>query len=101
MTNENNSKSRKWDKAQHLNNVKKSGYFSHVKKSYYHVSVPFEKERFIGIALNQGGLEALLRSGYSEEAIGITSFKQNIMKLPNPVFMNMTFNYRVIYAIRK
>ncbi|PHN02158.1 class I SAM-dependent methyltransferase [Flavilitoribacter nigricans] len=89
----------KWDKDQHLEQVKKSGLFRFVKAAYFHKSETFHKEKFIGLALSQGGLEALLKRGFSEEVIGVTAFQQEVAAIQDSP-ANMNFHYKVIYGIR-
>jgi hypothetical protein len=91
----------KWDKGQHLDNVRKCNHFHYVKASYYHKSEKFDSEKFIGIALSQGGLEALLKRGYSEEATGITKFRETIASYKTIIHDIMTYNYQVIFGVRK
>ncbi|WP_422106351.1 class I SAM-dependent methyltransferase [Winogradskyella sp.] len=90
----------KWDKKKHVTNAENSNYFSYVKESYYHKIETFSKDHFIGLALSQGGLEALLKLGYSEERIGITAFKDYVsstQKHPE----TLTYNYRVIFGVKR
>ena len=90
----------RWAKKEHLTNVEASNYFSYTKESYYHKTEPLDKNKFIGIALSQGGLEALLKRGYTAKDVGLDRFKQEIDRMDVPVFNKMTYHYRVIYAIK-
>ncbi|MCA0153765.1 class I SAM-dependent methyltransferase [Winogradskyella vincentii] len=90
----------KWEKHNHLNNIEQSGIFSYVKETYYHKTEAFNTDTFIGIALSQGGLEALLKRGFSEDEIGITAFKKAIQTATTPCD-TLTYNYRVIFGTRK
>ena len=90
----------KWNKKGHVANVQSSNYFNYVKESYYHKTAAFSKDHFIGLALSQGSLEALLKRGYSEEEIRITTFKDRvnaISKYPE----TLTYNYRVIFGVKR
>ncbi|KAA3622977.1 MAG: methyltransferase domain-containing protein, partial [Bacteroidetes bacterium] len=91
----------RWSKAGHLQNVEQSNYFDYVKESYFHKSETFYKETFLGIALSQGGLEALLKRGFSEEEIGVTRFKGKIESLSREEDDILTYNYRVILGVRR
>ena len=91
----------RWDKTKHLKHVEQCQYFDYVKESYYHKSEKFNKEKFIGIALSQGGLEALLKRGFSEKETGITKFIQELESVNAAVDENLIYNYRVIFGVRK
>jgi ubiquinone/menaquinone biosynthesis C-methylase UbiE len=90
----------RWDKKEHIHQVQNSGYFKLVKEVYYHKTEAFDKERFIGIAMSQGSLEALRKRGYSADTIGITEFIEQVRAAQLPVYSEMTYHYRVIFAIK-
>ena len=91
----------RWSKSGHIQNVEKSNYFDYVKESYFHKSEAFNKETFTGIALSQGGLEALLKRGYNEEEIGISRFMEKVDSLWKGEDEILTYNYRVIFGVRR
>ena len=95
-----NPPARKWRKDWHLENLKKSKRFRFLKEVGYHMSIPFDRERFIGLAMSQGGLEALLKLGFSMEELGINTFREKIQRAPINPFGEMTLNYRVIFGIK-
>jgi len=90
----------RWNKQEHLINIAKSNYFNFLKESYFHKNEKVNKEQFVGIALSQGGLEALLKRGFSEEEIGIIQFKNKIANNKSLPYNKITYNYRVIYGIK-
>lgn len=90
----------RWNKNAHFEHLSKTGKFRFLKKVYYHKTQKFSKEQFMGIALSQGGLEALLKLGLSTEAIGLNHFKDEIDKLPDPIFNEITYHYQVIFGIK-
>lgn len=91
----------KWDKNKHLSSIKESNFFNYVKETYYHKSESFNPEKFIGIALSQGGLEALLKRGFNEEEIGVTKFKETVASADKIINESMIYNYRVIFGVRR
>ena len=91
----------RWDKKKHVDNVKQSNFFDYVKESYYHKSEAFNKEQFIGLALSQGGLEALLKRGQNEESIGISRFREIVDAYKEMNGELQTYNYRVIFGVRR
>ena len=90
----------RWDKNEHFNNVRKSGHYTFAKETYFHKTEEITTEKLLGIALSQGGLEALLKRGYSEEEIGLIAFEKQIREMEQLPFERITYNYRVIYAIK-
>jgi SAM-dependent methyltransferase len=62
---------KKFDKGQHLERMRASKCFRFTKEIVVHHLDFGNAERFIGIALSQGGIQTLLKSGYSEADIGI------------------------------
>ncbi len=89
-----------WSKKEHLVNIKKSQYFKFSKETFYHKTERLSKEQFIGIALSQGGLEALLKRGYTKDEIGITKFEKEINSFEIPFFEEITYNYVAIFSIK-
>ncbi len=90
----------RWNKNEHLANVKRTNYFKLCKETYFHKLEELTKEKLIGIALSQGGLEALLKRGYSNDDIGLTKFKETVRQLKYNPIEKITYNYRVVYAIK-
>lgn len=68
--------------------------------AFFHQTVPLTKEQFIGIALSQGGLEALLKRGFTKDEIGITTFEASIHSAPIPLYSQMNYNYQVIFGVK-
>ncbi len=91
----------RWNKGKHLSNVKDSNFFNYVKESHYHKSERFDIEKFIGIAISQGGLEALLKKGFNEDEIGITKFRETVESAKKIINESLTYNYRVIFGVRR
>ena len=89
----------RWEKKKHFENIRISGSFDFLKETYFHKTEKLTKNQFIGIALSQGGLEALLKRGFSKEEIGINTFLSKINEAKSPSYNEMTYNYHVIYGI--
>lgn len=90
----------RWPKQAHFTNVKDSSYFRLSKTAYFHKTERLTKEQFIGIALSQGGLEALLKRGFSEEEVGLSQFKEKIEAAKMPVYEEITYHYSVVFGIK-
>lgn len=89
-----------FDKASHLENIKESSFFRFVKENYYHHSSTGGWKRFLGLALSQGGLEALLKQGFSEKEIGLDDFRSAIQSRKNILGDTLTFHYKAIFAVK-
>jgi ubiquinone/menaquinone biosynthesis C-methylase UbiE len=61
----------KQDKSQHLARMKASHCFRFTKEIMLHHIDSGNAERLVGLALSQGGIQTLLKSGYSEADLGI------------------------------
>jgi ubiquinone/menaquinone biosynthesis C-methylase UbiE len=89
----------RWDKKKHYENIVKSNFFKFVKEAYFHKSETISKDKLLGIAMSQGGLEALLKRGFSKAKIGLDKFEKLIEDLEvSPDYI--IYNYRVTYAIK-
>ncbi len=90
----------KWRKDQHAKNVRKSQVFRYVTEASFHKRQPFDKELLIGIALSQGGLEALLKRGFSTDQIGIDEFVRKVNGMKPLPYQEIIFSYKVIFAVK-
>lgn len=66
---------RQWDKAGHLERMKASGCFRHVKEVVVHHVDQGNAERFVGLLLSQGYVMSLIKSGLTEAELGITELR--------------------------
>jgi ubiquinone/menaquinone biosynthesis C-methylase UbiE len=89
-----------WDKQKHLHHIEQSNYFRFVKEAFFHKIENGGKSQFLGIALSQGGLQALLKRGHSEEEIGLTHFKTVLEEAVSLDSAPLTFHYKAIYAVK-
>lgn len=89
----------RWDKKKHYERIVQSNYFKFVKESYFHKSETISKDKLLGIAMSQGGLEALIKRGFSKSEIGLDDFEKVIEDLDvSPDYI--IYNYRVTYAVK-
>lgn len=89
----------RWDKKKHYENIVQSNYFKYVKESYFHKSETISKDKLLGIAMSQGGLEALLKRGFSRSEIGLDKFEKVIEDL-KVLSDTIVYNYRATYAVK-
>jgi SAM-dependent methyltransferase len=66
----------RWDKGGHLARMKASGCFRHAREALLHHGDQGNAERLIGLLLSQGSTMDLLKSGQSEEQLGISELRQ-------------------------
>ncbi|MDB6127815.1 MAG: Methyltransferase protein [Verrucomicrobia bacterium] len=64
-----------WDKDTHLQRMQESGRFRFMKDGLLHHRDMGNAERLVGLMLSQGFVRALLKSGITEEEIGIPEFR--------------------------
>ncbi|MEM9919209.1 MAG: class I SAM-dependent methyltransferase [Bacteroidota bacterium] len=90
----------KWTKDSHLTNLHNSAHFRYVKKGLYHKTEQGGTEQFIGIALSQGGLQALLNKGFSAEEIGLSKFLDAMERFAEHTPAPLGFHYTAFFAIK-
>ncbi|GJM31119.1 MAG: hypothetical protein DHS20C18_01200 [Saprospiraceae bacterium] len=90
----------KWRKDQHLRNVQKSKVFRYVREACFHKKEKVNKEVLAGIALSQGGLEALLKRGFLAEEIGLTDFLAKLKNMNPLIYEEITYSYKAIFALK-
>ena len=66
----------RWEKGGHLARMKASGCFRYVREALLHHSDSGNGERLVGLLLSQGSTMDLLKSGQSEEQLGISELRQ-------------------------
>ncbi|MEM1323392.1 MAG: class I SAM-dependent methyltransferase [Bacteroidota bacterium] len=91
----------RFPKAEHLANIEASGHFEFVKMAYYHQMEAGSRERLEGLALSQGELQSLRRRGFSDTALGLTPFREQLSAITEEQLTAMTFHYTVIFAVKK
>lgn len=92
---ESDHQAHKWSKEGHLEQIQKSGLFRYVREIVFHHHETFTAERFVNLALSQGGLQTALKRG-AEELNGLAdAFRQQA----EDVFAGQTrtalFSYRM------
>ena len=86
----------RWNKDRHLSNIKNSGYFRYVREIVFSNSEICNAQRFIAIALSQGGLQAIMKANIEEITPFLLSFKEKILS----VFGNDEFKIDFCYRMR-
>ncbi|UQZ33988.1 SAM-dependent methyltransferase [Paenibacillus sp. PK3_47] len=66
----------KWDKEGHLSRIKESGEFSYAREIVFHNSETCDAERFVGLMLSQGGIQAVLKLGIGALDQELSQFRE-------------------------
>ncbi len=72
---------KRWDKSRHLARMQESGHFRHTKEIVVHHVDQGNAERFVGLALSQGGVMSLLKQGISEAELGVDELRETAGKV--------------------
>jgi ubiquinone/menaquinone biosynthesis C-methylase UbiE len=90
----------RWDKSRHLENIRQSGYFRYTKEILLHKKDQGHAARFIDLALSQGSIQTLLKSGVSPKKMGLTDFISAVNKSIGRKKLPMYFSYRIRIGIK-
>lgn len=93
-------KAKKWNKEEHLQQMKNSGYFSFTKEIVFHKKEVFDAERFIQLALSQGGVQTVLKLGADQLKEEIQSFEQLVKGYFQDRKLEVLLSYRMRLGIR-
>lgn len=89
-----------WPKDSHLFNMKKYGKFRYAREVLFSNSEECDAARFIGIALSQGGLQSIIKSGFAELEPQLKSFKQRVASVLGNEKFTVEFCYRMRLGIK-
>ncbi len=94
------SAAHKFEKENHLQNLRQSRLFRFVKEVVFHHQELLDAERYFGLALTQGGLQAVMRARPMELQAEINAFQQQVTDF----FQNRThpvwFSYRMRLGVK-
>ena len=91
---------RRWDKNEHLSNIKNSGYFRYCREIVFLNQEKGDANRFIGLALSQGGLQTILKTQPSLIEADIELFEKKIQAIFNNREFMIGFCYRMRVGIK-
>jgi len=89
-----------WEKHQHLSRMRASGLFRASKEIVMHNVEQGGAERLVGLELSQGGVATLVKSGMSENEIGVTALRESAHRLLGDAIVPWYFSYRVRLGVR-
>ncbi|CAM3477503.1 class I SAM-dependent methyltransferase [Marinicrinis lubricantis] len=91
----------KRNKEEHLKNLQQSGVFRYTKEVVFHHTEPCDAERYVGIAVSQGGLQAALKAGLGEQfADDLASFQRNADAYFQGRTLEVLFSYRMRLGVK-
>jgi ubiquinone/menaquinone biosynthesis C-methylase UbiE len=90
----------RWDKDQHLANLNRHGRFRYVREIVFSNTESCDANRFIAIALSQGGLQALLRAGAKGLEQQIEFFEQAVRTCFGEQTVPLDFCYRMRVGVK-
>jgi len=94
------SKVVKRNKDEHLQNLRVSGAFRYTREIVFHHRELCNAERYVGLALSQGGLQSVLKLGSTELDGDIASFREQTDKYFNGHMKEVIFSYRMRLGIK-
>ena len=91
---------RRWDKNEHLSNIINSGYFRYCREIVFLNQEKGDANRFIGLALSQGGLQTILKTQPSLIEADLELFEKKIQAIFNNREFMIGFCYRMRVGIK-
>lgn len=89
-----------WPKEKHLYNMQKSGVFRFTREALVHSQEQGNDHRLIMLARSMGSVASLLKSGLSEDEIGLTALQKAAAQYLSSTLQPWFFSYRIRIGIR-
>ena len=90
----------RWNKDKHLQNIKQSGYFRYCREIVLMSKEKCNVDRFIGIALSQGGLQTILKTEPDLIENDIELFEKKIKSIYGDNEFDISFCYRMRIGVK-
>ena len=90
----------KWPKEEHLNNIRNSKHFRFLREIVFSQKEHCTPERYINLALSQGGLQSVLKTHPSLIAPHIDSFVRAVNTAFGDTQFEIEFGYRMRLAVK-
>lgn len=94
------SKAKKWNKDEHLQNIRNSDAFRFCKEVVFHNTEPCDAERYVGLALSQGGVQTVFKLGSSELNADIETFRTHAADYFGGRTLDIMFSYRMRLGVK-
>lgn len=89
----------RWDKDQHLANLQASGHFRFIREVVLHQDERCDAERFVGLALSQGGYQSLLKAGFPLSD-AVAALRHAAQQHFGPTDRPIRFSYRLRLGVK-
>ncbi|RCX16437.1 methyltransferase family protein [Fontibacillus phaseoli] len=90
----------KRNKNEHLSSLEQSGLFRYTREIVFHNKETCDAERYVGLALSQGGLQTVFKLGMTELNPEIESFRHQAREYFNGESKEILFSYRMTLGIK-
>jgi ubiquinone/menaquinone biosynthesis C-methylase UbiE len=91
---------RKWSKDQHLSRMCDSGAFRYTKEIVFHNMEKCDAERYVGLAISQGGLQTVFKLGSTDLDADIDTFRTSVEELFRGRTLDVMFSYRMRLGVK-
>ncbi|MGF9698471.1 class I SAM-dependent methyltransferase [Paenibacillus sp. MABNR03] len=89
----------KWSKDEHLQQMNQSGLFRYVREIVFHHHETFDADRYVHLALSQGGLQTALKLGADELLTAAEEFRALAARIFDGQSRTVLFSYRMRLGI--
>lgn len=90
----------RWEKNEHLDRIRESGYFGYVREIVFSNREECDANRFINLALSQGGLQTMLRLEPEIVKLCVSRFEKKVHDIFEDEIFRMDFSYRMRIGIK-
>jgi hypothetical protein len=91
---------KKWEKEEHLDRMAASGVFRYVKELILHSEEKGDAQRLLNLALSQGHVATVRKSGVSDQELGIPALLQQFQDMMGPETRPWLWGYRVRLGVK-
>lgn len=89
----------KWQKQEHLGRMQNSGCFRFTKETVVHHTEQGNADRLIGLMMSQGSVMTLIKSGITENQLGIGVFMQTVTRALGDEMQTWYWSSRIRYGV--
>ena len=90
----------RWDKEGHLHNIKQSGLFRYARELVFSNTEHCTAERLVGLALSQGGLQAVLKACPERIQPEVERLRETVSEAYGAEEFRIAFNYRMRIGVK-
>ncbi|MCS7459651.1 class I SAM-dependent methyltransferase [Paenibacillus doosanensis] len=90
----------KRDKNKHLQHIRQSGHFRFAKEIVFHNMESCDADRYVGLAISQGGLQTVLKLGSTALDDDIAEFRRQVEDYFQGRTLEVMFNYRMRVGVK-